>query len=718
MAKSKKKRLSQIILIVGVVVIPLLYSYFYLDAFWDPYSRLDTLPVAVVNNDQGAVINGKNRNLGQELCNELNQDNALKFIITDKNTAEKGTGGTDYYAMIEIPSDFSSDVASAGTTDKQTATITFSPNEKRNFLASQILSKATLQIEEKLRSNVSAEITQSLTDQLLAVPDQLQSLKSGLGQLENGSSSLQVGSSQLQSGLKELKNGSTQLQDGTSSLQNGTAAFASSFNAYQSGVNNAASGASQLSEGVGNLQNGLDALLEGAEQLDTATNGLSQLQQGAATLSSNLAQFDQQLGSYTTGVQQLLNQVNGTSQFLTQYVTAHPELMRDPSFAAFMTQLHTPDNQAKLQTLAQSTPLIQQASGQLKDGAAQLSDHSAGLADLKAGIAALKEGVDNAKAGTDRLANGAKNLHSGMTALSQATGQLGEAAGSIQSGAASLNSGAQSLVTGIQSAAAGTKELSAGQSALKEGIISAKDSVTTSLEDADTKLRNLNGLDTFVSAPVTLQQESVNPVPNYGTAFSPYFLSLSMWVGALIIFVGIFLDSDEKFKLLSRNSNHKMLRTLAYLLIALTQAFVLALVIKQVLGLQINHLWMFYLSCCLVSMVFLSIVQFLMIFFKDIGKFLALLLLILQLTSCGGTFPMETVPKLFNVLYPFMPMTYSVNLFREAISGTGDPAASNIFVLVALLAVFTLLTLVFSGIKHKMSGPPSASAEPVLTTVH
>ena len=137
-------------------------------------------------------------------------------------------------------------------------------------------------------------------------------------------------------------------------------------------------------------------------------------------------------------------------------------------------------------------------------------------------------------------------------------------------------------------------------------------------------------------------------------------------------------------------------------MIGLMQAVLLALVLQFGLGLQINHPLAFYLACCLVSMVFIAIVQFLIVFLKDIGKFLAIALLILQLTSCGGTFPMETVPKFFNLLYPFMPMTYSVGLFKDTISGTGAMGLDkNSLVLMGILVVIMLFTVLFTYFQNR-----------------
>jgi putative membrane protein len=160
---NTKKRIKQALIVIGVIIIPLAYSLFYLGAFWDPYSRLDKLPVAVVNDDAGAQINGRDRNLGNETINRLKTDNSLLWVFTDKEDATAGVNATKYYAMVEIPQDFSSQIASADTTEKKTALIHYVANEKRNFLASQILNRALVELEEKARADVNGELTQALS---------------------------------------------------------------------------------------------------------------------------------------------------------------------------------------------------------------------------------------------------------------------------------------------------------------------------------------------------------------------------------------------------------------------------------------------------------------------------------------------------------------------------------------------------------------------------
>ena len=156
-----KANMVRFIVIIGVIIIPLMYSFFYLSAFWDPYSKLNNLPVALVNNDAGATISNQQRNLGEEFIDELIKDGTFKYVITDEATAKAGTESDDYYAMIVVPQNFSNNIASAATVNKQTASIIFSPNEKRNYLASQILGKAEMQMETSLRESISGDFWHS-----------------------------------------------------------------------------------------------------------------------------------------------------------------------------------------------------------------------------------------------------------------------------------------------------------------------------------------------------------------------------------------------------------------------------------------------------------------------------------------------------------------------------------------------------------------------------
>jgi len=656
--KLTKRQFKCICVIIGVIILPLLYSYFYLGAFWDPYSRLETLPIAVVNNDKGATINEVERNIGNEMCEKLKEDGTLKFVFTNETDAMSGTQGKEYYAMIVIPSDFSADIASASTTDKQTASITYSPNEKRNYLASQILGKAVLQIEVSVRESVNKEIVQQLADKLNSVPEQM---------------------STLQDGMAQLGDGSNQLSDGAATLADGTQTFADKFKEYQKGVSDIKTGTDTLNNGIGTLDSGITQLLDGANQLKDSTANIGDLTTGAQALAAGANTFNQKLTEYTNGVDTLIASAGTTTKFLAYYVT--PKAGYEAAYAKLLSSLTSEDSQNSIKTLSAASAQLKAASTMIATSTAQLSAGTTSLPQLKAALEQLSQGLESAKSGSTALASGSQTLNAGVSTLSSATAQLSEAADTIASGSASLNEGADKL---------------------QDGIGTAKTGIDSSVTDTNTELKSLDGIADFAATPVSVSQENITSVPNYGTAFAPYFLSLSLWVGGLMIFVGIYYDPDNKFNILSRETENKVARSFIYLLIGFSQAVVLGVVLLFGLGLKVDNMPLYFLSCCLVSMVFISIIQFLMVYLKDLGKFLCMLLLILQLTSCGGTFPMETVPKLFNYLYNFMPMTYSVGLFKQSISGVNtSELLFNAGVLFGILVAFMTLTLIFSNVKTK-----------------
>jgi putative membrane protein len=670
--KITKKTIVCSLVIAGVIIIPLLYSVLYLGAFWDPYAKLESLPVAVVNLDQGAEMDGTHRNIGQELCDQLEDDGKLAYAFVSSKEASTGTQGNRYYATLTIPKDFSASIASADTGDKQVAAITFAANEKRNYLAAQILKSAVEQIKVSLTGKIDGEIVSQLCEKLNETPAQLNVLAIGLQSLSAGS--------------HELAAGAGHLSSGTGLLQSNLGAFSGSMAAYTDGTGSAAAGSSDLLAGAAALEQGIDALAAGADQLDAATTDMEALRTGAVELAARTDEFNQGLQAYAQGVDTLVSNAEQTSAFLKKYVAANPGLLADPAFSQFVASLNDPANAQNLAALKQYSDTLQNASTLIAQGTEQLSSATADLPQLRRGIVALSTGLHEAQAGSQRLTQGATTMDGGLSALEDASKKLSAASKALADGASQVNQGAAAV--------------SGGAVALQNGIDTAEDKVVSAVVDTKTKLVVLEGLDNYAETPVSVVSNPVNPVPNYGTAFAPYFLSLSLWVGALIIFFAIYLDADGKFNLLSRNTENKVLRSFAYLLIGLIQALLLGTLLKVVLGLEIQHLIHYFGACCLVSLVFISIVQFFLVFLKDIGKFLSIALLILQLTSCGGTFPMETVPRFFQVLFPFMPMTYSVGLFKEAISsGSEADMLLNLGVLGGILLVFMTLTVAFSLVR-------------------
>lgn len=820
------------VLILGVIVIPLLYSYFYLGAFWDPYNRLETVPVAVVNEDKGAQINGETRNLGKEATDKIIDDGTMKFTLTDKEDAESGVNGNKYYAVIRFPSDFSAKIASANEVDKQVATVTYSANMKHNYICSQIMKNAVLTIEESARDSVNKEITSQLTNKLNEVPDKLGDLNDGLGKLSDGAVTLSDGTNKidenqnkLNDAIIKLNNGMIPLYSGSKTLNNGIVTLSSALSKVADGTDQLSKGTAQLLQlvnalpqfktGVGQLVaqtktsgNPLNpTLYDGITQLDgglkllnaqfsTTTNpskptlfdgtkalsdGADNLAAGAAALSvlpSKTNELKTGTATYVDSVNQTLYAVihndTNSATMLTAYTTQLNEAMTAYATATdattkqsiyetkvkplanlvtiYSAAINSPDEASFESALVEAAKKdatkasIVSAGAQLKTGTSELAEATKNSGALVAGISQIKAGANslyaNVKPGgelstsvaklsgganllmtsyTSDYTKGINDLANGMDAvlakaadlgkLSTGVTQLNSAATELKSGSSKLLDGSTALTNGLATAKNGTSQLADGSSQLaaatgkldngaqqiKDGINTAKDGVNDSITDANSELTKTRGLDTFAEKPVEVKEENINPLPNYGSAFAPYFMSLSLYVGAILMFFGIYLDADDRIKILSRHSDKKIVRVISFAGIGVAQAVALGLICQFVLGLSIDNIPAFYGSCILISLVFISIVEFLIVNLKDLGKFLSIALLVLQLTSCGGTFPMETTPGLFRWLYPYMPMTYSVNLLKENTVNFNFAAVRyDVYVLLGIFVLFTGLTILFS----------------------
>ena len=817
---NEKKKTSPIIkaaIIIGVIIIPLMYSYFYLGAFWDPYARLDDVPVAVVNLDKGSEINGEMRNLGDEICDELAKDGSLGFVFTDQKNAEEGVLGDDYYASITIPEDFSKNVATvSGDADKIHSSIIYTANQKKNYLAAQILENAMPTIKEKMNSTIDGEIIETLSDKLNSVPGELGTLEDGLSQINDGAAQLKDGTAQLKDGTVELSTGADQLLSGAGELQNGTSQLKDKAPALTEGMDALDQGAGELSQGLNTLKgnndtlnNGAGSLAEGAGTLaggissytagvdqagagakdlktgiESYTAGVSQASGGADKLYSGIAAAGQGISQMSGAVSQAAGQLpsedtlnaisggaadlsTGITNFSSGYSQAlgalkeYQQATGDPTLGSIVEgfdALGGSIGQLESGASAVSGGVSQLTSGisgmsssvyALSDGLSQLetafgsADNpdsliggaaalSSGLTQIKGnndaltgGIGALSSGLDTLTSNSEALNTGAEALKTGSTelktGLSQYTAGVSAAsdgsdklkagtatakdgAETLESGAAALDNGARELKNGISELDAGTGKLADGASALNSGAgelasgtSEAKTGVTEAITDTKDQLKALNGLSEYGEEPVKTETEYVEPVANYGSAFAPYFMGLSLWVGCLMIYFGIYLDYERRIKLLSKDSDRIVLRTGAFALISAAQAILLALVIKDVLHITINNPAMLFASCILVSVTFMTVVQFCLINLGDAGKFLAMLLLILQLTSCAGTFPIETQSGFFRAINKVLPMTYSTQLFKEAISGTaGANAGHSALILAGFAAAFLALTLIMS----------------------
>lgn len=651
--KNRYIRLSFIV----VSMVPLLYGVLYLWAFWDPYKNMKDVPIAVVNNDKGAVVDSANENFGDQIVGSLRENTNFKWEFVSQNDADNGLESKKYYVEVIIPEDFSQNLASVDSADPEAGVLQFKARKATNMLASQIANSAAVQISQAAGNRVSKKYFDNIFTQTRDISGELKKAADG--------------SEDLATGLATAQSGSSQLADGTSSAYNGSSALANGIN--------------QILLGSDSLNSGMNQALIGAKSLDSGINLASD---GAKSLVAGSAQVKGGISQVNAGVNQLITNVSAT----TSSLSTAKQLLSVPDVTATIVDSSSPFNGMTYAQAAnyivsnivsQSTSSASQAQiAQLQGGLTQLS---AGDNQLDQGVKDLSTALDSqVKAGSSQLVAGLSQLASGSSALNNGISSAKSGSEELSSGLSQLVSGASELNSGIGTASAGAETLS---QRLSDGA--AKIATSSGIEKSEK-------MTPVMSDPVRLADVSIGDVPNYGTGFAPYFIPLALWVGALILFL-VIKTNETAYTGKANRVQIIMSKYLSVIIFGTIQAIVMDTVLIVGLKLSPMHPVLFYLFTILASWSFIAILQFFISILADAGKFIGIVLLMLQLTSAAGTFPIETTPRFFQLINPYLPMTYVVSGLREVISGGDLRSVMSSSILLAIVAVvFMILNFLFN----------------------
>ena len=500
---------NKILLISMAVIsfIPILYSGFFLGSIWDPYGQTKNLPVAFVNEDKGASLNGKSLNVGESVEKKLKDNHDLGWEFVSKQQADEGVNSGHFYAVVTIPSDFSQKAASITKSEPQQAVINFTTTPAKNYIGSLVSNQAAA----KVKSSVSEQITQAYAKGIL---ENLDKLGMGLDTAANGASTLHDGLGRLQSGAQTYVGGVKQLAVNQQSLTGGLA---------------------QLSDGSRKLQAGLGQL---SNNLPTESQ-LSQLSDGMKQLQSGINQLNASVSNPSPALVAQQNKVETTAQTLVQTIqdsesdlSAAGDTLRTLSTQAAAsssksTTISLPQISNIYQAFTKTQTIIEQTTTLLKDLRVLTKQLSAQQTQLQAGVSTLNNGVN-------QLTPNAIAAFNGYNSVRFANNQLLAGSASLTNGLSEAKSGSQKLANGASLLESRSGALIDGTSQLANGA----DTLANKLADASNRIK-------IQPTGATTQQQIANPVksevtekgnvPNYGYALSPYVLSLSLFVGAIVL---------------------------------------------------------------------------------------------------------------------------------------------------------------------------------------
>lgn len=729
--ESLKEAFKKPLTYIGIVAIPLivcLFGFLYVITFSDPYGRMQDMPVAVVNLDRGATVNGEEVNYGGDIAESILENDAVKWTLETSDLAtEEAVRNSDYYLALVIPEDFSQRVAAGKVSEPEQAGLTFYRNVRKNFMLATLSKNIESQLQQIANAQVSKEYARALAEGLISAGDGLSEAADGAGELKDGLADAADGAARLNDGAATLANGAATLAESTS----GGSSLATGANSLNSGLADASQGAATLSGSSAALASGASALvgsladsLGSAEAEGTLINGAASIAAGSASLAAGLEDAGAGLATLQEGSDTLAENLGTLNAAAVALGDSYSHLT-DEQRLAYISQIAAGAQaaQAGAQDLSNG---VSQVAGSAEEGtgiayaAANAQKLGQGASMLQSSLETMRANLDGEGSvglrlvsGAEQLAGGAAALSSGVSSASEGSAALAEGVGSVGSAAQRLSDGASTLGDGAASLAQGLGTAKDGggalASSLADGASEVKEGLTT---DAD-------GYADYVGGPVEVTDAAIGDLDSFGYGFAPMFLTICLWLASLLMFF-IFDPFPDYAQMDAGRFKVVLGRWPLYL--CMVAAVVLAVcAVAFAVGLQMTSAALFVAVVACVAVCFALILQAFSLF--DIpGKALAIMVLIVQIVCCSGTLPTFLGSDFSMAVSGWLPFTYAIDAYREVLSGGSAAVVAADLGTVAMFAACALaLSLLLFPLarKAKLNRDRKAladmSASPLLT---
>lgn len=680
------------IVVMGLALVPPMYAWFTTLGFWDPYSNTGNIKVAVASEDAGYTSDliPTPINAGEQIIGKLRANDQFAWQFVSADEAVHGVRSGEYYAALVIPKEFSRDLMTVFTDDITEPRIIYYDNEKENAIAQRVTATGASTLQE----TIDETFTETVASVALGTTSSLTSFMSGDGILTYA----QTLGSRLDEAVGEVGAAADQAQayadlmGSTASLVNATASILKEAGKAPDAT---APLVSEARDGLTSAQDGLSAASTAAEKAlaaaDASYDAVARAADEAfATMKDDPAAAQGVLAACRSDVQGLAQAYQTMRGALADADPSSPAI---GALDRIIAQLDTLEaNLATAEDAIGSDAAsidekhtkvidsINQARAALRDSMSIYNDQ------LKGELASLSDSLQKVGADTETLANSLKDT---ADSLGDSTDSL---AANLATAEASLRKTAETLRTAESQLAEARDDL---QHALDTGDI---DEVRRIIGD------NPAAIAQFLAAPTHLERHAVYPMANNGSAMSPFYTSLALWIGAIFMVALMSVsvsparqaELTRKFGRAPRAAELYLGRYGVFCLLGLAQALIVGLGNVFFLGVECEHFWLYLTACCLASVVFTNLVYTLTVSFGNIGKALAIIGLVLQLAGAGGLMPVQMLSApLFQEIYPWLPFAHSMPALEGAMAGIyGDQYLVQMGLLAAILLPSLILGLV------------------------
>ena len=669
------------IIIVGLIFLPSMYAWPNILSSWDPYGHTNNIKVAVTSEDAGATVDGKDLNLGNSLVQGLKNNKNLDWqFVSNKQQAEDGVRIGDYYASIVVPKNFSQDMTSVSRTEPKRATIEYTVNEKINAISPKITNSGASAIANNISKNfvetANGIIFEKLHEAGIKFEENLPSIEKAKEELFKLNDNFSTYESTLSELIGKVEYGYNILNNVQNTLPEiDRVATNSIMIADKAGIT------------INNIQGFNERLLP---IINNHLNVVEEVSKEANVIAKELQQKPDKTEEIKARQKALDNRLQASTERLQLVKNIFEYFNKLSSERLFNNQLE------RVTTLSNDITTIKEVNNNIYNK----MDHYDEIADT------VKEEFVNKSARVNEVSS---NMNSKLNVevaplisqvLSKAEVNIDKVSGIIAGAQGELPAVERKLSeTEVKISSAYGKLLS-----LQAQMPSAKSKIqklTDEIKKADSgidknQLFNLLKVDykqqaEFFANPVKLQENKLYHIENYGSAMTPFYTVLSIWVGSLLmssLLTTKVEDEENKYKPYQKYFG----RGLLFIIISLFQTLIITLGDMYVLGTQANSPYRFVLYALLISLLFSSIIYTIVCILGNVGKAVCIVLLVLQLGSSGGTFPIQMTSEFFQTLYPKVPFTYSIGLLREAVGGVYIPAVER-----DIKILFIYLIVVLAG---------------------
>lgn len=683
-----------LVVCVGMVVVPSFYAWFNIAGSWDPYGNTGNLKVAVANSDAGYTgeLIPMSLNMGERMTSSLVESTSIGYTMTSEDEAIEGVQSGKYYAAIVFPEDFTTDMMSVLSSSATKPKVLFYQNEKANAIAQIVTNKASTAVQQDIDESFASSVTSV-----------------GAGVLEDLTNYLD--DDQLAEFTGKLNSAVTDAQRGLQETASTTRSFASILDSASSLLGNGMGGASDSVKATAEVGDGLRETAGDVRSLSSAVDGATDSVNKALASSSasmdkvkasiddafsdagdaagaSQAALESAAGTVDTQVAELdkLLDALGQTDTLTKTwyeswdngadpgFTGQIGVSRDDVYSAYVT--------------------VDGLNSSVRSLRASLADLSAGLRKTAGDVGTASGAAADSKQQLDDLVDKAK---SGITFVQgDFEGDLRQSLGDLASKIDSAASDADAIGLSISSTLDAVNGTAASASKDLDDTKTSVSSAADSLDEAATKLGDLTSaldgalatgdmgtirailsggstaLADFIAEPVNIDRDAIYPIENNGSAMAPFYTTLAIWIGGVVLAALVKCNpSEEAVRETGAKPRHAYLgRMVFFVLIGFAQTLLILLGDLFFLGIQCAHPVLFVLAGMMASFVFVNIIYALTASFGDVGKAIAVVLMVIQVAGSGGTFPVQMLPQgFFQAAYPWLPFVHSENAMRAAMFG-------------------------------------------------